>query len=73
MSLIAQTECCTILGIDPKTLRTWLKHAHLQFTAHPLDARLRCLTDTQVQHLATLHDRPFSSLLTPHSSPRSAT
>jgi hypothetical protein len=65
MTLRAQTECCTILGIDPKTLRTWLKHAHMQFAIHPTDARLKCLTDTQVQRLATLHDRPFSSPLTP--------
>jgi len=63
MTLIAQSECCTMLGIDPKTLRTWLKHAHLSFTAHPSDARLKCLTDTHVQHLATLHARPLSATL----------
>jgi len=50
-----------MLGIDPKTLRTWLKQADMPFTAHPADARLKCLTETQVQHLATLHHRPLPS------------
>jgi hypothetical protein len=62
MTLIAQTECCTMLGIDPKTLRNWLKYADMQFMAHPTDARLKCLTEMQVQHLATLHHRPLPSL-----------
>ena len=60
MTIISQTACCTMLGIDPKTLRTWLKHAHMQFAAHPTDARLKCLTDTHVQQLAALHGRPLS-------------
>src|SRR5215467_3581322 len=59
MTFLAQTECCTLLGIDPKTLRTWLKQADMQFAAHPADARLKCLTEAQVQHLATLHHRPL--------------
>lgn len=42
-----------MLGIDPKTLRNWLRHAHLHFVAHPTDARLKCLTPEQVQQLAT--------------------
>jgi hypothetical protein len=66
MTTIAQTDCCTMLGIDPKTLRNWLRHANMQFTAHPTDARLKCLTQGQVQQLAALHDRPLSSLDTPH-------
>jgi hypothetical protein len=52
-------DCCTMLGIDPKTLRNWLRHAHLQFVAHPTDARLKCLTLEQVQQLAALHARPI--------------
>ncbi len=59
MSPIAQMECCTMLGIDPKTLRNWLRHAGMQFVAHPTDARLKCLTQEQVQQLATLHARPL--------------
>lgn len=33
----------------------------MQFTAHPTDARLKCLTLEQVQHLAALHDRLLPS------------
>src|SRR5260370_32969800 len=60
MTAIPQMECCTMLGIDPKTLRNWLRHAHLHFVAHPTDARLKCLTPEQVQQLATLHARPIA-------------
>ena len=56
---ISQMEACTMLGIDPKTLRNWLRHTSMQFTAHPTDARLKCLTQEQVQQLATLHARPL--------------
>lgn len=63
MTPIAQTDCCSMLGIDPKTLRNWLRHAHMQFVTHPTDARLKCLTQEQVQQLAALHDRPLSSPL----------
>ena len=62
MTAIPQMECCTMLGIDPKTLRNWLRHAHLHFVAHPTDARLKCLTPEQVQQLATLHARPIAPL-----------
>ena len=62
MTAIPQMECCTMLGIDPKTLRNWLRHAHLHFVAHPTDARLKCLTLEQVQQLATLHARPIAPL-----------
>jgi len=59
MTTIPQMECCTMLGIDPKTLRNWLRHAQLHFVAHPTDARLKCLTPEQVQQLAALHARPL--------------
>src|SRR2546425_11813073 len=68
MTPIAQMECCTMLGIDPKTLRNWLRRAHLQFSTHPTDARLKCLTWEQVQQLATLHARPLQMPAEP--SPR---
>ena len=38
----------------------------MQFATHPTDARLKCLTQAQVQQLAALHGRPLSSLLTAH-------
>jgi hypothetical protein len=57
MTLLTQMDCCTMLGIGPKTLRNWLRHAKMQFCAHPADARLKCLTAEHVQQLATLHAR----------------
>jgi hypothetical protein len=59
MTIIPLTDCCMMLGIDPKTLRHWLKLTSMQFVPHPADARLKCLTLSQIQQLATLHDRPF--------------
>jgi hypothetical protein len=67
MTLITQMDCCTILGIGPKTLRNWLRHANMQFSIHPTDARLKCLTWEQVQQLATLHARPLQ--MSPTASP----
>ncbi len=63
MTIMTQTDCCSMLGIDPKTLRHWLRQANLQFAPHPNDARLRCLTEAHVQRLAALHDRPLASVL----------
>ena len=57
MTLIALTDCCLHLGIDPKTLRCWLKTARLAAVLHPYDARIKCLTDAQLADLARLHDR----------------
>ena len=67
MTFLAQRDCCTMLGIDPKTLRHWLQGAHMQFCPHPTDARLKCLTSEQVQQLATLHARSLAR--SPDSSP----
>lgn len=67
MTPIAQMECCTMLGIEPKTLRNWLRRAQMQFSTHPTDARLTCLTWEQVQQLATLHARPLQ--MPPEPSP----
>ena len=64
MTTIAQSTCCTMLGIDPKTLRHWLRQAKMPFTPHPTDARFKCLTQAQVQQLAALHARPLASALT---------
>ena len=59
MTTIPLTDCCAMLGIDPKTLRHWLKRATMEFVPHPTDARLKCLSLEQVHQLATLHDRPL--------------
>jgi hypothetical protein len=58
MAIFSQTDCCSLLGIDVKTLRQWLKRSQMQFVAHPVDARRKCLSEEQVRQLATLHNRP---------------
>lgn len=60
MTLVPLNECCLRLGIDPKTLRLWLKAAQLSCCLHPTDARLKCLTLAQLQQLAELHGRPLT-------------
>jgi hypothetical protein len=57
MTLVPLADCCLQLGIDPKTLRGWLKAAHLFPCLHPADARIKCLTPDQLSRLAALHDR----------------
>ncbi len=57
MTLLPFTDCCLLLGVDPKTLRLWLTSSHLSCTRSPTDARLKCLTPSQLHHLAELHDR----------------
>jgi hypothetical protein len=57
-----------MLGVGPKTLRNWLRHAHLQFVAHPTDARLKCLMPEQVQQLALLHARSLQRSATASST-----
>jgi hypothetical protein len=57
MTLVPFTDCCLLLGVDPKTLRLWLTSARLPCTVHPTDARLKCLTPSQLHHLADLHGR----------------
>jgi hypothetical protein len=57
MTLLSFADCCLWLGVDPKTLRLWLKAANLSCCLHPSDARLKCLTPSQLQHLADLHGR----------------
>jgi hypothetical protein len=57
MTLFPFTDCCLLLGVDPKTLRLWLTSARLSCTAHPTDARLKCLTSSQLLNVAELHGR----------------
>lgn len=57
MTLLPLTDCCFLLGVDPKTLRLWLTSAQVACRPHPTDARLKCLTPPQLHHLAALHDR----------------
>ena len=49
--------------MDPKTLRLWLKAAHLSCCLYPGDARLKCLTLPQLQQVAELHGRSLPTAL----------
>ena len=60
MTTIPLTDCCTMLGINPKTLRHWLHQAQMPLHVHPTDARIKCLTREQVQQLAVVHARPLT-------------
>lgn len=69
MTLLPLTDCCRLLGIDPKTLRLWLQSANVSWTPHPSDARLKCLTPSQLHHLAHLHGRFLLDPLPPSAPP----
>ena len=59
MTTFSLADCCTMLGIDPKTLRHWFHQAQMPLHVHPTDARIKCLTKEQVQQLAAAHGRPI--------------
>lgn len=61
MSLLPFAECARQLGVHPKTLRTYLKRAEMSLTPHPTDARIKCLTNEQVQQLSVLFGRQMTS------------
>jgi hypothetical protein len=67
MTTVPFTQCCSMLAVDPKTLRQWLKPAHLSVHTHPTDARIKCLTIEQVQQLAALHHRSIKQDAAPAS------
>jgi hypothetical protein len=60
MATLPLTDCCTMLGIDPKTLRDFLHQAQMPLHVHATDARIKCLTSEQVQQLAVAHARPLA-------------
>jgi DNA-binding transcriptional MerR regulator len=59
MTLLPLRQGCTLLGIDPKTLRHWMQQANLSVHPHPSDARIKCLTSEHIEQLAALHRRPL--------------
>jgi hypothetical protein len=63
MSIMSLADSCRLLAIDAKTLHRWLRLAHISVQAHPFDARLKCVTSEQVQHLATTHRRTLPASL----------
>lgn len=60
MTTFPLLTCGEMLGIDPKTLRKWLRQAQMPLHSHPSDARMKCLTMEQIQRLATLHGRALT-------------
>ncbi len=75
MSLLPFAECARQLGVHPKTLRTYLKRAEMSLTPHPTDARIKCLTEEQVQQLSVLFGRqvPEPAPLSPQTQGRIST
>jgi transposase-like protein len=57
MTLIALTDCCRKLSIDPKTFRRWVKQAQLSLQPHPTDGRSKGLCPEQLEQVATAHRR----------------
>ncbi|MFL5706030.1 MAG: hypothetical protein ACJ8AG_24865 [Ktedonobacteraceae bacterium] len=61
MTLLPVADGARLLGIHPKTLHHWLQQANVPFTTHPTDARMKCVTEEQIQQVAVLHSRPLYS------------
>jgi hypothetical protein len=59
MTLLPLKQACSRLGIDAKTSRHWMQQANLLLSPHPSDARIKCVTSQQLEHLAALHHRPL--------------
>jgi hypothetical protein len=73
MTTFSVADGARLLGIHPKTLCHWLKQATLALAAHPADARIKCVTQEDLQQVASLHGRPLqSSVLGGAASPSSA-
>ncbi len=64
MTLLPVADGARLLGIHPKTLHHWLQQANVPFTTHPTDARIKCVTEEQIQQVAALHSRPLRSAAT---------
>jgi hypothetical protein len=62
MTLMSLADGCRLLAIDPKTLRRWLRLAHLSVQAHPSDTRLKCVTREHLEHVAGMHRRTLSEV-----------
>ncbi len=62
MTIMALSDCCRHLGIDPKTLRRWLSQAQLKAQPHPGDRREKGITADHLRLLATAHHRSLPAL-----------
>ena len=73
MTLIALTDCCRRLSIDPKTFRRWLQAAQLELEPHPTDGRSKGLPPEQLSELALAHRRTLLPLSAqPQAAPPSS-
>jgi len=59
MALLPIADGARLLGVHPKTLHHWLQQANVPFITHPTDARRKCVTEEQIQHVAASHSRPL--------------
>ena len=72
MTPLSLADGARLLGIHPKTLCHWLKEATLPLAAHPADARIKGVTQEDLQQVASWHGRPLpSSVLLDAASPSS--
>ncbi len=62
MTFVSLADGCRRLGIDAKTLRRWLSHAHLPLQSHPRDGRKKGLSGEHLELLARLHQRRLAPL-----------
>ena len=62
MTTLPLADCSRMLGIHPKTLRHWLKQAGVPLAAHSRDARIKCVTEEDLQQVARLHGDRLRSL-----------
>jgi hypothetical protein len=70
MTPFSVADGARLLGIHPKPLCHCLKQATIPLAAHPADARIKCVTQEDLQQLASLHGRPLqSSVLGDAASP----
>ena len=59
MALLPVADGARLLGVHPKPLHHWLQQANVPFITHPTDARIKCVTEEQIQHVAASHSRPL--------------
>jgi len=59
MRIYPLTECCTIFGVNLKTLHKWLAREGIHPQRSRADTRIRYLTAEQVASLAEAYDRPL--------------
>jgi hypothetical protein len=59
MRIYPLTECCTLFGVNLKTLHKWLAREGIHPQRSRADTRIRYLTAKQVASLAEAYDRPL--------------